>query len=183
MIARSSVIRVLPIVLAGSLALPATTAAKADPCAADRRLVNAWDKVVDDNTRITQRQTTILAEIFRLLAANQTIPRGPVDELQGLVAKNRQVIAAGEKRILRITPGTANGRALKRLVLRFLRVVARPLNSCIGKLLVADSPAEMDEVVRCNDSAGRAQVALSREIDRALKRMAAKRTVCARARP
>lgn len=77
-----------------------------------------------------------------------------------LIAKNQQVIAADEGRIAQIRPGTANGQLL---------------------LLAADSPTEMDEVIRCNDSTVRAPIALSRDIDRALERKAVKRSACAAA--
>jgi hypothetical protein len=171
---------VILLVLAAALALPAATAAKVDPCAADQRLVNAWHKVLVDNGKITARQTAILQEIFRRLSTNQAVPPALFDELRTLVAKNRRQLAAGERRIALIKPGTANGRELKRLVLRFIRVVARPLNNCIGKLLVADTPEKLDAVVQCVDSTSRARVALSRDVDRSLKRVQANRSKCAR---
>ncbi|HET9674675.1 MAG TPA: hypothetical protein VFP31_07655 [Gaiellaceae bacterium] len=171
---------VILLVLAAALALPAATAAKADPCAADQRLVNAWHKVLADNGKITARQTAILQEIFRRLSTNQAVPPELFDELRTLVAKNRRQLAAGERRIVLIKPGTANGRELKRLVLRFIRVVARPLNNCIGKLLVADTPEKLDAVVQCVDSTSRARVALSRDVSRSLKRVQANRSRCAR---
>jgi hypothetical protein len=168
------------VLLATALALPASTAAKADPCAADRRLVNTWHKVLADNGKITARQTVLLQELFRRLSANQPVPPELFDELRSLVAKNRVQLAAGEKRIVQIKPGTTNGRELKRLVLRFIREVARPLNTCIGKLLVADTPEKLDAVVQCVDSGSRARVALSRAIDRSLRKMQKTPSTCAK---
>ena len=162
---------VLLLAVAAALAAPASTAATADPCAADTRLVNAWHKVLADNSRITARQTVLLGNMFRLLSTNQTVPPAIFDELRTLVTRNRQQLAAGERRIALIKPGTANGRELKRLVLRFVRVVARPLNTCIGRLLQSDSPDDLAGVVDCVDSTSRARVALSRDIDRSLTRM------------
>jgi hypothetical protein len=57
--------------------------------------------------------------------------------------------------------------------------VARPLNTCIGKLVDADSPEDLGDVGRCVDSTSRARIALSRDIDRSLARMRAARSVCA----
>lgn len=168
------------LVLAAALALPAATAAKTDPCAADNRLVNAWHKVLADNGKITARQTTILGEIFRRLSTNQAIPRELTDELRSLGTKNRRQLAAGERRITLIKPGTANGRDLKRLVLRFIRVVARPLNTCIGKLVDADRAEDLAPVARCVDSSSGARLTLSRDVDRSLARMRANRSVCSR---
>jgi hypothetical protein len=167
------------VVLAAALALPASTAAKTDPCTADKRFVTAWNRVLANNDKITNRQLVLLGEIFRRLSNNQTIPREVVDELRSLVAKNRTQLAAGERRLVRIKPGTANGRELKRLVIRFIRVVARPLNTCIGKLIEADTPEDLQGVVACVDSSSRARITLSRDIDRSLKRMRSTRSPCA----
>ena len=166
--------------LATALALPAATTATTNPCAADQRLVNAWHKVLAANNKITTRQTAILQEMLRRTANNQPIPRELTDELRSLVAKNRTQLAAGERRIVLIKPGTANGRELKRLVLRFIREVARPLNTCIGKFLVADTPEEFQEVGTCVDSSSRARVALSRAIDKSLAKMRTTRSPCAK---
>jgi hypothetical protein len=168
------------LVLATSLALPAATAAKTSPCAADQRLVNAWHKVLADNSKITTRQTVILQEMFRRASNNQPVPRELTDELRSLVAKNRTQLASGERRIVLIKPGTANGRELKRLVLRFIRDVARPLNTCIGKFLVADTPEDFQEVGTCVDSSSRARVSLSRAIDKSLAKMRTTRSPCAK---
>jgi hypothetical protein len=166
--------------LAAALALPAATAAKATPCAADQRLVDAWRKVLAANSKITVRQTVILQEMLRRTSNNQPIPRELTDELRSLVNKNRTQLAAGERRIVLIKPGTANGRELKRLVLRFIRDVARPLNSCIGKFLVADTPEELQDVVTCVDASSRARVALSHSIDKSLAKVRTTRSPCAK---
>jgi len=166
--------------LAMALALPAATAAKTNPCAADQRLVNVWRKVLADNTKITARQTVLLQELLGRLSANQPVPPEIFDELRSLVAKNRVQLAAGEKRIVRMKAQTANGRELKRLALRFIREVARPLNTCIGKLIVADTPEKFDAVVQCIDSSSRARVALSRAIDKSLAKMRTTRSPCAK---
>jgi hypothetical protein len=130
--------------------------------------------------QITARQTALLQEMFRdCPTTNRCHPRSS-PELRSLVAKNRVQLAAGEKRIVQIKPGTANGRELKRLVLRFIREVARPLNTCIGKLLVADTPEKLDAVVQCVDSGSRARVALSRAIDKSLAKMRTTRSPCAK---
>jgi hypothetical protein len=169
------------LVLAAALALPASTAAKTDPCAADTRLVNTWHKVLADNSKITDRQTVLLGEIFRRLSTNQTIPREVFDELRTLVTKNRQQLAAGERRIAQIKPVTVDGRELKRLVLRFIRVVARPLNTCVGKLINVSSSQDLADVARCVDSSSRARITLSRDVDRSLARLrATKRKGCPR---
>ena len=166
--------------LVTALALPAATAAKTNPCAADQRLMNAWHKVLADNSKITVRQTVILQEMLRRTSNNQPIPRELTDELRSLVNKNRTQLAAGERRIVLIKPGTANGRELKRLVLRFIRDVARPLNTCIGKFLVADTPEELQDVVTCVDSSSRARVALSHSIDKSLAKVRTTRSPCAK---
>lgn len=171
---------VILLALAAALALPASTAAKTDPCAADKRFVNAWHKVLADNDKITNRQLVLLGEIFRRLSNNQAIPREVVDELRSLVAKNRRQLAAGERRLVQLKPGTANGRELKRLVLRFVRVVARPLNTCVGKLLDADTSEGLQSVAQCIDSSSSARIKLSRDIDRSLARVRAKPGTCAR---
>jgi hypothetical protein len=96
--------------------------------------------------------------------------RAVVTELQSLIAK--------ERTLGRMKAGTPNGRLFKQLVLRYLRVVARPLNSCIAKLLVADTTSEIDEVIRCVDSTQRAQASLQRSLNAALKKMAVRRSKC-----
>jgi hypothetical protein len=65
-------------------------------------------------------------------------------------------------------------------VLRFIREVARPLNTCIGKFLVADTPEEFQEVATCVDSSSRARVALSHAIDKSLAKMRTTRSPCAK---
>ncbi len=171
--------RALLVVLAVAVvATPTAAAATVEPCATDRKLVDAWNKVFNEHVRITARQTQLLGEIFSALAANEPVPRAVVIELQSLVAKQRMLIANGERTLARKKAGTANGVLFKRLILRYLRVVARPLNECIAKLLVADSPAEMQEVIRCVDSTERARIALSRSLDGALKKMKVRRSKC-----
>jgi uncharacterized oligopeptide transporter (OPT) family protein len=177
---RTTLVRVLVVVLAAAtVAVPATAATTVEPCATDRRFVNAWNKVFNQHVRITARQTQLLGQIFTLLAANEKIPREVVTELQTLIAKQRQLIASGLRTLTRTKVGTANGVVFKRLVLRYLRVVARPLNNCIAKLLVADSPSELQAVIGCVDSTERARVSLQRSLDSALEKMAVRRSKCA----
>lgn len=168
----------LAVLAAVMIAVPAATAARVEPCATDRKLVDAWNKVFNQHVRMTVRQTELLGEIFSFLAAGEKIPRPVVTELQSLIVKQRTLIANGERTLGKKPAGTANGRLFKRLILRYLRVVARPLNECIAKLLVADSPEEMQGVIRCVDSTERARVALSRSLDSALAKMKVRRSKC-----
>ena len=180
MSARTTLVRVLVAALAAAtVAIPAAGAARVEPCATDRKLVDAWNKVFNQHVRITAQQTRLLGQIFTSLAANEKIPREVVTELQSLIAKQRQLLAAGERTLTRAKAGTANGVLFKRLVLRYLRVVARPLNECIAKLLVADSPSELDAVILCVDSTERARRSLQRSLDAALEKMAVRRSKCA----
>lgn len=176
---RTTLVRVLVVVLAAAaVAVPTAAAAKVEPCATDRRFVNAWNKVFNQHVRFTARQTELLGQIFTALAANQKVEREIVTELQSLIVKQRRLIASGERTLGLLKAGTANGRLFKRLVLRYLRVVARPLNNCIEKLLVADSPAEMSEVIQCVDSTERERIALQRSLKSALTKMAVRRSKC-----
>ena len=176
---QAHLLRALLVVLAAAVvAVPAASAARIEPCATDRKLVDSWNKVFNQHVRMTERQTELLGEIFARLAANEQIPRAVVTELQSLIAKQRTLIANGERTLAKKPAGTANGRLFKRLILRYLRVVARPLNECIAKLLVADSPEEMAGVVRCVDSTERARVSLSRSLDAALAKMKVRRLKC-----
>jgi hypothetical protein len=177
---RTTILRAVVVVLAAAtVSVPAASAAKVEPCATDRRFVDAWNKVFNQHVRITSRQSQLLSQIFTALAANQKIDREVVTELQSLIAKQRRLIASGERTLGRMKVGTATGRLFKRLVLRYLRVVARPLNNCIAKVLVADSPSEMDEVIRCVDATERARTSLQKALDSALKKMAVRRSKCA----
>ena len=60
----------------------------------------------------------------------------------------------------------------KRLALRYLREVARPLNGCIADMIVADTRPETRAVVACMESTKRTQLTLSRALDRAMTAMA-----------
>lgn len=179
MSARTTVVRVLVATLAAAtIAVPSAGAAKVEPCATDRKLVDAWNKAFNQHVRITARQYELLREIFTSLAANERIRREVVTELQALIVKERQLVASGERKLSRMKAGTASGRRFKRLVLRYLREVARPLNECIAKLLVADSPAEHDKVIRCVDATERARTSLQRALDSELKQMRVRRSKC-----
>jgi len=180
MSAQTTLVRVLVVALAAAtVAVPNAGAAKVEPCATDRKLVDAWNKVFNQHVRITARQTQLLGQVFTSLAANEKIPREVFTELQSLIVKQRQLLAAGERTLTRTEAGTANGVVFKRLILRYIRVVARPLNNCIGKLLVADSQSDLEEVIRCVDSTERARTSLQRSLDSALKKMAVRRSKCA----
>ena len=176
---RTSLVRALLLVLAVAVVGTSTAAAaRVEPCATDRKLVDAWNKVFNQHVDITARQTTLLGEILSLLAANELIPRATVTELQSLIVKHRRLINNGERTLVRMKAGTANGVVFKRLILRYLRVVARPLNECIAKLLVADSPAEWSVVLSCIDSTDKARASLQRSLDGALKKMKVRRSKC-----
>jgi hypothetical protein len=168
----------LIVVAAAVVAVPAAAAARVEPCATDRRLVDSWNKVFNQHVKMTDRQTELLGEIFTRLAANELIPRAVVTELRSLIAKQRTLIANGERTLGKKPAGTANGRVFKRLILRYLRVVARPLNECIAKLLVADTPEKMAGVVQCVESTERARLSLSRSLDSALAKMKVRRVKC-----
>ena len=127
--------------LATALALPAATAAKTNPCAADQRLVNVWHKVLAD----TVRQTAILQE---MLPPHGRQPAGRLRDRRAPLARGEEPHAArGGSRNAPRRPGAEAPR------LRFIREVARPLNTCIGKFLVADTPEEFEEVVRASTPA------------------------------
>jgi hypothetical protein len=176
---RACAARVLLVTVAtAAVAFPAAAASKVEPCATDRRFVDAWDKVFNQHARITTQQTALLGQVFTALAANEKIDRAVITELQSLIAKERKLIASAERTLGRMKAGTPNGGLFKRLVLRYLRVVARPLNNCIAKLLVADTTSGIDEVIRCVDSTQRAQASVQRSLNAALKEMAVRRSKC-----
>lgn len=176
---QAHLVRALLVVLAAVMvAVPAGTAATVEPCATDRKLVDSWNKIFNQHVRMTERQTELLGEIFSFLAADEKIPRAVVTELQSLIVKQRTLIANGERTLGKKPAGTTNGRLFKRLVLRYLRLVARPLNECIAKLLVADSPEEMQAVSRCVDTTERARISLSRSLDSTLAKMKVRRSKC-----
>jgi hypothetical protein len=169
----------IAVLVAVFVVAPATgAAARVEPCAADRKFVDAWNKVFNQHVRITAQQTELLAEILQLTAANEPIPRSLVNELQLLITRQNRLITSGEKTLKRLKPGTANGIAFKRLVLRYLRVVARPLNTCIARMLAADTPAELQGVIRCVESTESARRALSKSLGDALAKMKVRRAKC-----
>jgi hypothetical protein len=164
---------------AATIAVPSAGATKVQPCAADRALVNAWNGFFNPHARMTGRQYELLLQIQTATATNQRIPREVVTELQSLIVKQRQLVASGERKLSRMKAGTAAGRRFKRLALRYLREVARPLNECIAKMLVADTPAEHDEVIRCVASTERVRVPIQRGLISELKKMRVRRSSCA----
>ena len=169
---RSTFVRLVLLTLGvAAVAFPTTAAAKADPCAQDDRLVNTWNRSFTEHVRITGRQQTILQQIFTLLSTNQTIPRELVTELRALVTRNRQVLTTAERRMTATKAGTANGRVFKRLALRYIRLVSRPMNECIAKLLNAESAAQVGEVGPCSQSANRMGITLGRQLTAALTKM------------
>jgi len=161
-----------------ALAWSAATASATPPCAAETRLVNAWLEILNQHVRITGQQTRLLGNMYALVAADQDVPGTMVTQMALLTGKNTLVISGGERRLARMPGGTPNGRRFKGLALRYLREVARPLNSCIGRLIVAQTRTQIASVIQCVESVQRTQASLSRAVDRSLAQMAATTSPC-----
>jgi hypothetical protein len=167
----------LVLAAAAALAAPAAAVAK-DDCAADRRIIAAWNAGFDDHARIVDDQMVVLQQIFALVSSNRQVPREVSQRLQTLVREHETVIRATERRLVATQGGTRDGRTFKRLALRYLREVARPLNRCLGQLLVADTPAKLSAVGRCVEANEGARTQISRALTRADARMHASKSPC-----
>ena len=76
-----------------------------------------------------------------------------------------------QKRLAALPPGTPQGRAFKRVVLRYLREAVQPENECIGSAANATTVAELGTSVACFEAAKRKDVVLQRAVNATLAKM------------
>jgi hypothetical protein len=160
---------------AGALAVPAATAADAPACQADRKILNAWVKLMADDQRFAAVQVQGMLEILTLITQGQEATPALVARVRSATARRSQVLARGERAMTALRYGTANGRRMKELSLRFIRTVARPFNACVAKMLVAHTPAELKATIDCTQTVQRRTNELKRAMDRLFARMKADR--------
>jgi hypothetical protein len=163
---------------AAALAFPAATVAAEPGCEADRKIQQAWLKLIDDDQRLAQVQVQGMLEILTLISQGQEATPALVQRVRTATTKRKQVLDRGERTMKGLKPGTANGRRMKDLSLRFIREVARPFNACVAKMLVAQTPAELKATIDCTNAVQRRTNALKRAIDRLFARMKAENRRC-----
>jgi hypothetical protein len=164
--------------VAAALAFPAATVAADPGCQADRKILNTWLKIVSDDQRFASVQVQGMLEILTLISQGQEATPGLVQRVRTATNQRKQVLDRGERRLKALKPGTANGRRLKDLGLRFIRNVARPFNACVSKMLVAQTPAELKATIDCTQAVQRRTNAIKRETDRLFARMNAEDRRC-----
>jgi hypothetical protein len=162
---------------AAALAFPAATVA-AEPCDADRKIQQAWLKIIDADQRLAAVQVQGMLEILTLISQGQEATPALVQRVRTATTKRKQALDRGERTMKGLKPGTANGRRMKDLSLRFIRNVARPFNACVAKMLVAQTPADLKASIDCTNAVQRRTNALKRETDRLFARMNAENRRC-----
>jgi hypothetical protein len=110
--------------------------------------------------------------MFSLQSAKRPVPDAIRDGLRTRTARNARVLAAGERKLRALPPGTPQGRAFKRLALRYLHDAVRPMNACIGRAVEAKTVAELGASVACFDNGKRKSVPLERAMNSSLTQLA-----------
>jgi hypothetical protein len=175
----NSLLRMLVAALgAAALAYPAATAAAGPGCDADRKLSNAFIKLIADDQQQATVQVGAMLEIQTLISQGQQAPAALVQRVKTATTRRSGVLDRGEKTITLLKAGSANGRSMKQLALRFIRNVARPFNACIAKMLVAQTASELKATVDCMTSVQRRTQALSRSIDALFAKIKAEKRRC-----
>jgi hypothetical protein len=160
---------------AAALAVPAVTVAAEPACEADRKILNAWVKLMADDQRYAAVQVQTMLEILTLITQGQEATPTLAARVRTATAKRRQVLDRGERAMRSLRAGTPNGRRMKDLSLRFIRDVARPFNACVAKILVAKTPSELKATIDCTQTVQQRTNALKRAMDRLFARMKADR--------
>lgn len=162
----------LAIALAAALAAPIAAQARADGCPADNRLASSMSGTLGKSLSVTAEQLKLLLQMFSLQSAKQPVPPGVVDSLRSRTARNRRLLARGEQQLAALPPGTPQGRAFKRIGLRYLHEAVRPMNECIGDAVEAKTVAEIGAAVTCFDNGKRSSAALERSVNKSLNQLA-----------
>jgi hypothetical protein len=163
---------------AAALALPAATVAAEPGCQADRKILNTWVKIIADDQRFAAVQVQAMLEILTLISQGQEATPALVERVRTATTRRAQVLDRGERTMKALRPGSANGRRMKELSLRFIRNVARPFNACVAKMLVAQTPAELKATIDCTQAVQRRTNALKRATDRLFARMRVENRDC-----
>ena len=121
---------------------------------------------------ITSQQVSLLLQMFSLESAKRPVPAAVVNGLRSRTARNARVLATGERQLKALPPGTPQGRAFKRLALRYLNEAIRPMNECIGDAVEAKTVAALGAAVRCFDNAKRKSAPLERAMNSSLTQLA-----------
>ena len=174
MITRKTSRAALMVALIAGAALTVAIDARARPasCPADNRLAASVSSTLAKSLPITSQQVSLLLQMFSLQSAKRPVPAAIRDGLRTRTARNARVLAAGERKLKALPPGTPQGRTFKRLALRYLHDAVRPMNACIGRAVEAKTVAELGASVACFDNGKRKSVPLERAMNSSLTQLA-----------
>jgi hypothetical protein len=158
------------VALTAAVAVP-TAGAAARSCPADTKLTHAVNVTLSRSLAISAQQVKLLLQLVSLESSRQDVPPDLLDRLRALTNQNRRVIVAGVKRVVSLPPGTPQGRAFKKAVLRYLREAVQPENDCIGQAADATTLAELGQSVQCFQAAKRKDVELQRLVNATLVKL------------
>ena len=162
----------LTVIAATALTVAIDAQARSTSCPKDNRLAASVSSTLAKSLPITSQQVSLLLQMFSLQSAKRPVPSAVVDGLRSRTARNARVLASGERQLKALPPGTAQGRAFKRLAVRYLHEAVRPMNACIGKAVEAKTVAELGSAVRCFDTAKRKSAPLERAMNNSLTLLA-----------
>jgi hypothetical protein len=160
----------LPLALAAAVAVPAAEAATAS-CPADTKLVHSVSVTLGRSLTLSGEQVKLLMQLVSLQSSRQSVPPELLARLRDLTDQNRQVLVAGEKRLVALPPGTPQGRAFKKAALRYFREAVRPENECIGTAVGAKTLAELDQSVQCFTAAKQKEATIQRLVNSTLNKL------------
>jgi len=160
------------LIAATALTVAIDAQARSTSCPKDNRLAASVSSTLAKSLPITSQQVSLLLQMFSLQSAKRPVPDAIRDGLRTRTARNARVLAAGERKLRALPPGTPQGRAFKRLALRYLHDAVRPMNACIGRAVEARTVAELGASVACFDNGKRKSVSLERAMNSSLTQLA-----------
>jgi len=120
---------------------------------------------------LSNQQAQLFLQLYSFESANQPVPADLVTRLRARTARNRGVLASGERQLAALPPGTPQGRVFKQASLRYLHEVAGPLNECIEAGVVAKTVKQLGDAVTCFDSRKRAGTKLQSAINSSMTQL------------
>jgi hypothetical protein len=160
------------LVAAAALIVALDAHARPASCPADNRLAASVSATLGKSLPITSQQVSLLLQMFALESAKRPVPPAIVNRLRSRTAQNGSLLATGERKLKALPPGTPQGRAFKRLALRYLHDAVRPMNACIGRAVEAKTVAELGAAVTCFDNGKRKSAPLERAMNNSLTQLA-----------
>lgn len=111
MITRGTSRAALTVAILVAIAAPIAADARAAGCPADTRLASSMSGTLAKSLPVTAQQVQLLLQLFSLQSAKQPVPPEVTEGLRSRTAKNRRILASGERQLAALPPGTPQGRA------------------------------------------------------------------------